>query len=86
MRVRVPDNCLGLDAAGGRRYDARHGIVDVDPIDVPAISRSYAGQIGLIVQSVSFASAPGRTCACGFSAFAWQEKCPRCGRKLKEEA
>lgn len=81
-RVVVPDNCLGLDLANGRSYDARHGVVDVAPEDMAQLPGSIAGQYGFLHQGVTFTRAAGRTCACGFSAFDWQSRCPRCGRRI----
>ena len=84
MRVRVPDGCLGLDIAGGRSYDARDGIVDVDDADAPKLAGSFAGRHGFLMTGTTFRRAEGTSCpGCGFSAFAWQKECPRCGRRLK---
>lgn len=83
-RVRVPDQCLGLDVKGGKSYDARGGIVDLDADDVSKISGSYAGDLGLIISAVTFRDPNGRDCKkCGRGLFGFQRKCPKCGTGVR---
>jgi len=48
-----------------------------DPL---SIAKEFA--TGSSSSFASFERAAGRDCECGFSAFAWQSECPRCGADI----
>ena len=81
--------CQGLDMPDGSRYEARNGKVDIDnPAHVRQALRSGNGDLGAIAVPVTGFGAVARgerRCGCGFTAFRWQHRCPKCGVDLPEE-
>jgi len=89
IRFAMPEHCQGLTLEDGTKYSCPPGgTVEVeDPAHIAAILRSgnyQAGHIGRAKMQMGFWSVRGkeRVCECGFRAFAWQDRCPRCGRGL----
>jgi len=91
-RFRVPDRCTGLNMQDGREYKRNaRGYVEVrDPDHVAAIRRSWPAQHGLIheveeVPGFRTNDPPNDCPTCGFSAWSWQRRCPRCGGDLSRD-
>lgn len=78
-RVRVPDQCIGVDIPGGKSYASRHGLIDMDAADVARLPGSSVGEMGLLITGQAFRDPRGRDCEkCGFGLFGYMKQCPRC--------
>lgn len=90
-KFRVPDACVGFEMADGTKYDAVDGVVEVSDVHAEAVRRSHTKRDfmggGLIMEGYRYVGATGWDCRCGFSAFNFTMRCPRCGsaRPVPEE-
>lgn len=86
---RVPPQCHGFEMQDGTKYNPnKDGVVHVEREDhARAIRNSYQAKDwggGVVTWGWKY-RAEGWDCVCGFSAFAWQDSCPRCKRAKVEE-
>lgn len=83
MDFRVPPGCTGLSFSDGTRYEARGGRVVVDnPTHARQVRKADPGD-RISAATYTPTAAPSRDCVCGFIAFRWQRRCPRCHRPLE---
>ena len=77
----VMDRCTGIDMPDGTKYRSRRGHVDVDnPRHARQIKESFERGKGFLEdRRTIFQGATGKTCACGFVGFDWQDACLRWG-------
>lgn len=85
MDITLPDNCYGLEMAGGKKYDAdRRGHVDVPDEHAKRALKANRGLIS--APAYRLGTRRGRRCpSCQFLAQAWSDTCPRCGTDTEEE-
>jgi hypothetical protein len=89
MRIRVdPRRVKVVEMADGTRYPVgRNGTVAIDRPDHAAAVEHGMGQhdvaeTGFIRPRLGFMATGRKDCRCGFTAWPWQDACPRCGAPL----
>ena len=84
MRVSLPnEGCRGIDGPDGKVYRPARGHSYVDVPD-GSFGRAAAKALG-VAPSAMFHKAPAesKSCdGCGFEAWQWTKKCPRCGKEF----
>lgn len=81
----VPKDCKGFDFADGSRANARNGKITVDDAHADAYRKdgnwAYIGSSGYLPPTVS-ADKNNDCTKCGFAAWWWSSRCPKCGDVL----